>query len=396
MTNFLNLNLIFSFQLHHGSLDDEIQTQSRDSEAPPPHPILPRGPHTDVRGPQSDSVPSQAPIGASRQRGSDSYTNLFDMSQDMPLGVSAHSMRSGSNNNIAARQGNNHVNNQNHNHNRAGKVSSPGRQRATKMAGIHQQQGTAPPPMAQPDQFSPMSTPSPTGGINSGHITTQAPLLAADQKYPTTQALIADRSAGHHKPPLPTPTHQGNNAKRWGGDAAAPPPVAPRQHPPSAYSNPPGHVPTTGNTAVVHKPPQHYQPKTAGSHTQGGGPQGYGGHNARAPVHRYKDSGFPGGNHTSATQQQIDDVPGAIRRPMSFVKALEMSDALAMEEKIQRQRQQNHQPPSHAPRTQGSTVSGAQTLPPTNHQQQQRPGGTTQASRAKDGKQYGSTYEISV
>ena len=278
----------------------------------------------------------------------------------MPLGVSAHSMRSGSSNNIA-RQANNHAR-------PASGRASPGKQRSAKMAALHQQPHK--PPMAQPDQFSSVSTPSPTCGINSGPTMTQAPLLTADQKYPTTQALISDRSTTHHKPPLPTPTHQSNNGRQWSSEPTGPGVM--RQAPP----------PSIGNTAVVHKPPSHYQKIQPGSQPAYG---------TRAPVQRYKESGIP-----LQPNQPINDIPGAIRRPMSFVKALEMSDALAMEERVQHQHN-----PSHAQfvRPAGSVVgaeSNAGKGMPQGGAPQQRTGGAGQVMRMKDGKKYGSTYEISV
>jgi len=39
------------------------------------------------------------------------------------------------------------------------------------------------------------------------------------------------------------------------------------------------------------------------------------------------------GEYRGPQSQSLDNVPGAIRRPMSFVKALEMSDALALQER---------------------------------------------------------------
>ena len=315
----------------------------------------------------------------------------------MPLGVSAHSMRSNSSNNISQQQ--------------RQKKNSPGRNRKVLS-------GSAGPPIAQPDQFSPVSTPSPTIMTTSAPITATS-LLASDQKYPTTQALITDRNtvrpsaqriehpleqrpaaeqrqnwSNHQKPPLPS-----NASKRWGTEQQQ------QQYKPhtGSYTK---NAPFTNNSASYNPNVVPYNPSSTGGASRG--------------ATRYKEAGV---------YNEAMDVPGAIRRPMSFVKALEMSDALAMEERLQKQQQ--HMQPSSQPQqsqqryptnqtgqqqqprtvggssaTQQQRTTGAtqprigppgatQPRPGPPGATQQRTGGAGAAMRSND-KQYGSTYEISV
>ena len=90
----------------------------------------------------------------------------------------------------------------------------------------------------------------------------------------------------------------------------------------------------------------------------------------------------PQGPHQPQAQP-LQNIPGAVRRPMSFVKALEMSDQLAVEEQQreqQRQQLQRHrmhpQPPQAQPQMQ--QLSPVDPVP------------------EEDRQQYGSSYEISV
>lgn len=282
-----------------------------------------------------------------------SYTNLFDTSQDMPLGGSAHTMRGQIQQPALARESPKIQRPGAPPRNLYSNRPSPGRQRAAEIR--------EPAPMATPDQFSPVTTPSPTtaaqqqaakhhvvtsrGAINSPSMERS---LAADEKYPTTQALITDKFSGL------AGVGGGVGAKRSAsaGSLSTVKPSYSRgvrtspTYPPSShhtYSN--NQVPNTvavlDTKAAVH-------------------------HQLRKP-HKYKESGYSSSSSTTASSnkhselaaiaehrvtnsqpqpqaQDLDNVPGAIRRPMSFVRALEMSDTIALQERErERERERTRQ-----------------------------------------------------
>ena len=153
-------------------LDDEggLQSQSADCEPPPPPPH-------------------------------GSYTNLFDTSNDVPLGGSAHSMQRLPGN------GNHHITGTPlYTEMLPGRsvnapVPPPRSIQGGRISPGHQRITTA--PMAVPDQFSP-SDPSPAnmypGGVQQKmayvpvrNSPSAEHSLASDAKYPTTQALITDK-----------------------------------------------------------------------------------------------------------------------------------------------------------------------------------------------------------
>ena len=289
--------------MHRSSLDDEhdIQSQSRDCEPPPP--------------PNS----------------SGSYTNLFDTSQDVPLGGSATSLRNQQPSPAQLR-----VPPKNLYPNRP----SPGRQRAIESRA----------PMATPDQFSP-TTPSPNG-LNAAPAPKAPPRsprterrLASDQKYPTMQALITDK-AGKHQVTSNTAVgaKRSASAGSLSGVATGKPP------PPKGVRTSPTYPPSTQPST---------QPMYPSSQAAGLPPRGAPHHHQQPRPHRYKESGYsssstaagapPTGRHFSELATDInqyrqeaqpvpvggnfDNVPGAVRRPISFVRALEMSDAIAHQER---------------------------------------------------------------
>lgn len=365
------LNLL---QLHSTAIDEDqdLGGQSADCEAPPP------------------------PYSAS-------YTNLFDPNQDVPLGGSAHSLR----NNITddsppSRRAVAPP------HNLGPRHSPMGQRRRD-----HQQQRRPvdpyQAPMATPDQFSPNS-PSPTGynlpptGYGGGHpvpagvhMVKSASVersLAADEKYPTNQALITDhsgalsmpRSGSHNrltsagaaahnrgvrtspvaqryqrKPPTqPQPQHYTNGGSTAGSMASVSSGRPQHQHPAYRVAKESGY--SSSSTQASFKPPpqpsslhqhphyqQHQQPRY--SHHQ----------RPHRPPSAAENRGVSADPSAGAA---IPAIPGNIRRPMSFVRALEMSDAIASQER-------------HRQHAQNVNVN------------------TLNVSSEED-KNYGSTYEISV
>lgn len=309
-----------------------MQSQSMDSEAPPP------------AGPKTAS-----------------YNNLFDTSQDVPLGGSAHSLR-------------NHLTSDPRMVQRNGAqpprtlyTQSPQAARYRPPYIISQQA-----PMASGEELSPAS-PSKGGEVG----------LASDQMYPTTQALITD-TVTH-----PTPIK----------DAAPPPkPKTLRSQGVRANVAPPQpKVPTTNYYNQTGGPPQptvhHYVTHPAKKDM------------GKLPSGRYRESGYSsnpsrpmymtdqppaavssisrGAPSYPLPQATLQTVPGAVRRPMSFVKALEMTDQLAMEEQ---RREQRHQ--QQRLRTPGDPVPEESAPSEHRHPQQQQ--------QQQQRQLYGSSYEISV
>ncbi len=354
------------FQLQRYPLEDEagMQSQSADCEPPPPPPH-------------------------------GSYTNLFDTSNDMPLGGSAHNM-----------QRVNHI---------TGGASLGGAASAESRGGAagrispgSQRSGQA--PMAVPDQFSP-SDPSPVN-MYPGAMQQPPPQqkaaymrnspsaersLASDAKYPTTQALITDKGkAASGVVPQPVgakrSSSQGSLNKQSRGtrtvDAApAPPQPQPRytlnhqlggsgdnhhHHYPAAAGPPQPHK---VQTVVKYKESGYSSSSTNASSntalTGGAAP-------VPAPRHHHHHPYAPPVTSVKplpAAPAELDNVPGAVRRPMSFVKAVELSDAIASQERerekqVAAQKQHGRSPTSQPPAL-----------------------ATTTEERHNV---YGSTYEISV
>ena len=317
------------FQLHHAEDDHDIGSQSLDSEAPPPPP-------------------------------SASYTNLFDTREDVPLGGSAHSLR----NNVPI------AGNADTNLNHHGYVTRPspvtGKKRSADVRA----------PMASQDEFSPTSPPM-RGLINSPSMD-RSVMLASDEKYPTTQALITDtlgpspprRIAGstgslnHPQPARSMPSSfgtqpRGTTISLVSGAHPQPQQQAPRGGTvPGRTSNQLGQPrgmtaprPVLAARTAYTTPQYNNQGVTAGDPLGASvaPPATYSRVQPQPPAAaKYKESGYSssstsGASKTSETvaltgpsdskKQGIIDVPGVVRRPMSFVKALEMSDQLQLEER---------------------------------------------------------------
>ena len=313
--------------MREGSTDDEqaqIQSQSQDCEPPPPS--------------------------------NGSYTNLFDVSQDVPLGGSAHSLRN------VLTVGGSHPQRPHYNKTRP----SPNVKRAT-----HNSEPVA--PIAVPDQFSPSSPnnqhhqyqhqyhqqyqqptyrqPKPpqapstvSAPVQNRHNMNslprnQDPPLPSDAKYPTTHALISDVPAKSGsqkvKPTKRSSSATQLNSKAGAGGVRTSPTYPPNNHHPHVVGS---KMPPTGlaSDAAVHmqRPPRKVKESGYSSSNSG----------------KHEDNGMGAsslGEYRGPQSQSLDNVPGAIRRPMSFVKALEMSDALALQErqqerkKLEKQRMQS-------------------------------------------------------
>ena len=260
-------------------------------------------------------------------------------------------------------------------------------------------------PVASIEDFSP-SPPGVTGpsaaqfapGVNSPGMD-RSMSLASDEKYPTTQALITDTLGP--SPPRPSPAPGRNPHHSSSGSLSRPPPRAPAgraaqsQLPPSGSQAPSiSSVPSsrTNSTdgrytlpAVPSRPPSGKAPRSSSSSAisaaaaaAGGEPPGV---HSNKGMMRPRESGYSsttstatGRPHTDSYPSRgtvstganidanIDNVPGAVRRPMSFVKALEMSDQLQVSQ----------------------------------DKRQTRPKLSTPQEEAETRQMYGSSYEISV
>ncbi len=224
--------------------------------------------------------------------------------------------------------------------------------------------------------------------------------LASDAKYPTTQALITDRGRNTNTNPVPVA------AKRSASQ---------------------GSLDKHSRGARTTSPDQRYPPAPVHNHMENrsGAIGGQGDNTARPHPHKvqtvvkYKESGYSSSStsgssskHTElspltdrgppsvvarpahpqpqppASNQDLDNVPGVVRRPMSFVKAVELSDALASQEReremqktamLQQRRRQQQQKAG-----QGHQGGTAQHTHPSTPEDRDRHNA------------YGSTYEISV
>jgi hypothetical protein len=375
------------FQLHSTAIDDDqdMGGQSADCEAPPP-------PYTA------------------------SYTNLFDTSQDVPLGGSAHSLR-------------NHMTGDSPRG--ARRAVAPPHSLATRHSPMGQRRMEPQPPkrivdpyrapMATPDQFSP-NTPSPSGynvpppagyghpvpaGVHMVKSTSVERSLAADEKYPTNQALITDhsgalgvpRSGSHNrltsagaaahsrgvrtspvaqryqraggKPPAHSHPHQHYNASNGVGGGSVAGSVAsmssgrPQHHQvqPQPQRAPKESGYSSSSTQASFKPP----PPPSSMHQQRyqqHHPHPHHHHHHHQQPHRPPSENRGVAAEPIGAEGSVGDIPGIVRRPMSFVRALEMSDAIAVQERHRQQRQQQQQ--------------------------------NTLNVSTEDEKNYGSTYEISV
>lgn len=325
----------------------------------------------DVRG--SQSLDAEAPP-PPRQQGS--YSNLYDSAQELPLGGSAHSLQA-----------------------RPAVVPPPGWAMGARPA-----QYTRPSPgIAKKNQnqadggsngispTNPLGIPlrhpgMPSNSVNKprgaiAHSPSLDRVLASDAKYPTNQALITD-TLGPSPPPRPTTTtHKSSStgqlsSKQTSGrgplpqSRTSPVTISSQQGPPVSYY-PPQEVIT----------PLYNYPGDAATRLYNKGPAAY---NANVP-RKYKESGYS--SSTSAARSSassgdplgaVGNVPGAVRRPMSFVRALEMSDQIQAVERDTETR-------SHGGSHQGVRGVGKRTQ------------SLDLAEEDLAGsRQYGSSYEISV
>lgn len=315
-------------QLHQNSLDDdsEMAGQSRDCEPSPP------------------------PLNTS-------YVNLFDTVNDVPLGGSAHSLRDLPNNIMEPAVHSSKYPPSNRIDNRP----SPTQQRHIRDA----KKTVA--PMATPDNFSPTATPSPNDiiAISKPSYSGVEPQLTSDQKYPTIQALITDKS-GKHTIGTKRSASAGSLSRIDVVSSSIP---SKGVHTSPTY--PPGMPPPTqpkytGNNLY----PANLPPRPTGRIQR---PKDTGYTEMYPPSNPYHSE--PSSHHDfnnkpiSAVPPGLDNIPGAVRRPMSFVRALEMSDAIQHQEREKeklRQQLEKQQIEKHKRKTE------------------------------EEKKLYGSTYEISV
>ena len=256
--------------------------------------------------------------------------------------------------------------------------------------GLSPEHQTNTPPMAMPDQFSP-NDPSPANmypaGVHKKLVYMPARnspsvehSLASDAKYPTTQALITDKGktvpnvASSSQPVgAKRSTSQGSLNKQSRGTRTFSEPRYSQNHINGSGDNP--------NTATVNNPPHKVQ--TVVKYKESGYSSSSTSASSNTPLtdargpsarHQHHNPHAPPVTSVKAIQE-ADNVPGVVRRPMSFVKAVELSDALASQE---REREKQSQAQQKHGRPQPSQLP---TL------------GTTSEERHN---MYGSTYEISV
>ncbi len=252
-------------------------------------------------------------------------------------------------------------------------------------------------PMAVPDQFSP-SEPGPATVYPGSNLQQKTVYmrsspsaersLASDAKYPTTQALITDKGKTvPNLPPVPPQpvgakrsSSQGSLNKQSRGTRTTEPTAAPQVQPRYPLS----HMNGGEDNAAVHGPPHKVQ--TVVKYKESGYSSSSTSGSSGVPLTEVRTAAAPGPRHQAYAPpsasvktlpaSELDNVPGAVRRPMSFVKAVELSDALASQERerekqqLQGQKQHGRTPPSQGPSL-----------------------ATTSEERHN---LYGSTYEISV
>ena len=360
-------------------LEDEggLQSQSADCEPPPPPPH-------------------------------GSYTNLFDTSNDVPLGGSAHSMQRLPGNGTHPITGAPLYTEMLPGRSVNAPVPPPRSIQGGRISPGHQRITTA--PMAVPDQFSP-SDPSPAnmypGGVQQKmayvpvrNSPSAEHSLASDAKYPTTQALITDKGKTvPNMAPASQPvgakrsTSQGSLNKQSRGTrttttAAAPATTSELPRYSQNHINGSGdNIPITATANNSAAPPPPHKVQTVVKYKESGYSSSSTSASSNTPL-----TDARGGPVTTTTTtrhhnphappvtsvralQEIDNVPGAVRRPMSFVKAVELSDAIASQEREREKQIQKHHGHSRPPASQPPNL------------------GTTNEERHN---MYGSTYEISV
>lgn len=390
--------------------EDDRGSHSQDSEAPPP--VVSKG----------------------------SYTNLYDCN-DLPLGGSAHSLQPRNHVSADPRGGDAHYNNGGAAYNQAPRPPyhmttrmSPGLAKRQQQPvqqqhyPYHHNRQAVTTPVTSPEDISPTSPLGiPLQNMKPRLVNSPSmdKALASDAKYPTNQALITD-TLGPTPPRPVVATQKSSSTGQLSKNSSRPPlphgsrtsPVTVGGQPGSYYnSRPPGHP--QSNTAAVAGGKQLYNyPHVAPSNTgpvnkapmYSKGPSAYSGNVPR----KYKESGYSssatnassrhhqqqhmgGGDgrppkqpqhhhhpqqHLDPSLEQVSNVPGIVRRPMSFVRALEMSDQIQVVEKDKETVVQQH--------PQYSNNSGRFNSRPS------RTASLEVEDELSQSKQYGSSYEISV
>ena len=233
--------------------------------------------------------------------------------------------------------------------------------------------------------------------------------LASDAKYPTRQALPSERRepspvrTGSVVSPSAFTAHKSNSTGSLGTGSRPPhsalAPLA-RQSPTFPVSQQLSHVSRAGqqrdytyalNPATLTQAPLHPRQDSKRKSGKKSRSSGYSSsattasHTGRPPhqvvtssrVHTLPAPVPPAAAFMGAASGgDISNVPGAVRRPMSFVKALEMADQLQM---VERQKEAQSMRSLNRPYDVGDAAPGA--APDSNDDSQQH---------------YGSSYEISV
>jgi hypothetical protein len=229
-----------------------------------------------------------------------SYNNLFDTNQDVPLGGSAHSLR---------------------NHLEGGRLPNGASQPHSPKTRYAYPEHHRTAPMASSEDFSP---------TNSGPSYKQRP-LASDQMYPTTQALITD-TVTNPTPVKEPPKSRGPHPPITGTKATHSQGVRTYQVPQTNYYNQTAYNQREALPSVHARipPPQQQRPQAPSSYVSAAPSRPMYVTESRSPVAKHQQPALP--------QSSLQSVPGAVRRPMSFVKALEMTDQLAQEEQRRERR----------------------------------------------------------
>ena len=286
----------------------QLQSISRDVED-----ILPA-----ITTRPNDIVP--APTVASVK--SDSYTNLYDSIQDLPLGGSAHSLR----NHLTVAQD----------------PLSVGTAAVLKMKptppkmlynnshplsqrGIMPRQPEGRAPVAVMEDYTPSPVDRYTPVDRYGRPATTAARNTVDVSPPSRDGGIRTLASDERYPTIQSGTS--GDGRSWSESQRSPP-----QYGGSGRS---GVVPMTKRTSPSSTPIRYgpvHSPTTSPPHAAAlPGP-------TRSAAERYRTTAGAvssvGATRSPLSSEVagINNIPGSIRRPMSFVKALEMSDQLAVYE----------------------------------------------------------------
>ena len=283
----------------------------------------------------------------------------------------------------------------------------------------HQAGGVRPSPgLAQRATAAPVSLlPS---ALSPTKVTSALP-LPSDAKYPTTHALHNDRR--EHSPvrtasavsPSAFTGHKSNSTGSLGTGSRPPrsalvpqtrqSPTFPPQPPVSYFPQGGGGQREFSMHPAPHLPPRQDSNRKSGKKYRESGYSSSAtatSHSSRPPHKHVTSSRVPPSSLSASVPQaaafigaasggggEISNVPGAVRRPMSFVKALEMADHLQTRERQGYHNSNNSSSKTTAPQQHSRSHAHAPNV-------RYAPSGADSNAQADDSQHFGSSYEISV